>query len=61
MCCAYGVWVWTTIHSPAWTETYENDYGISGMAMLYIIFMGLYGLILFLIMIQQKTPLIFTL
>ena len=46
MCCAYGVWVWTTIHSPAWTETYENDYGISGMAKLYIIFMGLYGLIL---------------
>ena len=46
MCCAYGVWVWTTIHSPAWTETYENDYGISGMAKLYIIFMGLCGLIL---------------
>lgn len=57
MCCGYSVWLWTESHSDLWTETYVDDYGISGMAKLGSLFVGFFGLMLLIWMICLAIPL----
>lgn len=57
MCCGYNVWIWTESHSPVWTETYVDDYGISGMAKLVSLCVGFFGLMLIIWMVCLAIPL----
>lgn len=57
MCCGYNVWIWTESHSPVWTETYVDDYGISGMAKIASLCVGFFGLMLLIWMVCLAIPL----
>lgn len=57
MCCGYSAWIWTESHSPVWTETYVDDYGISGMAKLASLCVGFFGLMLLIWMVCFAIPL----
>lgn len=57
MCCGYSAWIWTESHSPVWTETYVDDYGISGMAKLASLCVGFFGLMLLIQMVCFAIPL----
>lgn len=57
MCCGYSAWIWTESHSPVWTETYVDDYGISGMAKLASLCVGFFGLMLIIWMVCFAIPL----
>ena len=57
MCCGYSVWIWTESHSHVWTETYVDDYGISGMAKIASLCIGFFGLMLLIWMVCLAIPL----
>lgn len=57
MCCGYSAWIWTESHSDLWTETYTDDYGISGMAKLASLCVGFFGLMLLIWMVCFAIPL----
>lgn len=57
MCCGYSAWIWTESHSPVWTETYVDDYGIYGMAKIASLCVGFFGLMLLIWMVCLAIPL----
>ena len=57
MLCSYSIWLNMEKYSQTWTESYIDDYGISGMAKLGSIFVGIFGLILFIAEFTVEIPL----